>query len=57
MAVSEASGEEQRVVGPFLEPDDDLVLGEGDVAHGVDEVPKDVARLGGGVAVADLGAE
>ena len=50
-------GEKQGVVGAFLESDEDLVGGEGDLGRGVDEILKEVAGLGVFVSVADLGGE
>ena len=38
----ESSGDEQRVMRPFLKADLDLARGEIDVRHGVDEIAEDV---------------
>ncbi len=53
----EAGGHEKGVVGAFLETDQDLTFGDGDVSRAVDEVPKQVGGFGGGVTVADAGRQ
>jgi hypothetical protein len=44
-------------VGARLVADDDFVRREGEVAHRINAVPKDMPRLGVGVALADLGPQ